>query len=394
MTLMSDSDVIIIGGGILGASLAFELTKESIRVQLIDRSSVGREGSGATAGNLHIQAVHTRRPGQVIALDNVRLLPLQIAASRLWDDAEQELPEDIELRRTGGLTVAESELQGEEILLKRRHEIEAGIPGEILSSDEARRLLPELGDSVQLAEYCPLDGYVNPLKVTPAWMRAAIRQGLTLRTHDEVLNISKVSSSWIVKTKNGQFTCSKLVIVAGPWMDDILSMVGVSIRMNPVAIQMHLTERLAPRLPFLVQHIAEGMSIKQVSAGQIMIGGGWPAQYLALGETSDISVESLTGNLSQAVRILPFLQKVRLLRSWSGALGATADEMPIIGEVPGAEGLFVAGGTYAFTFAPLWAKTLLNLILKRVPAVDVSDLGIGRLMNASGSQRAGDNRNG
>ena len=378
---MVNSDVIIIGGGILGAALAFELTKESIGVQLIDRSSISREGSGATAGNLHIQAVHTRRPGQVIALDNVRLLPLQIAASRLWDVVEEELPEDIELRRTGGLTVAESEPQGEEILLKRRHEIEAGIPGEILASDEVRRLLPELGDSVQLAEFCPLDGYVNPLKVTPAWMRAAIRQGLTLRTHEEVLNISKVGSSWIVGTSNGQYACSTLVIVAGPWMDRILSMVRVSIRMNPVAIQMHVTERMAPRLPFLVQHIAEGMSIKQVTAGQIMIGGGWPAQNLALGKTSDVSVESVIGNLSQAVRILPFLRNVRLVRSWSGALGATADEMPIIGEVPGLEGLFIAGGTYAFTFAPLWAKTLLALILRRTPEVDVSDLGVGRLMN-------------
>lgn len=383
---MSNSDVIIIGGGILGAALSFELTKESIGVQLIDRSSISREGSGATAGNLHIQAVHTRRPGQIVSLDNVRLLPLQIAASRLWDDVERELPEDIELRRTGGLTVAESESQGEEILLKRRHEIDAGIPGEILGSEEARTLLPELGESVHLAEYCPLDGYVNPLKVTPAWMRAAIRQGLSLRTHDEVISISKIGSSWSVKTKNGEFTSSTLVIVAGPWMDRILSMVGVSIRMNPVAIQMHVTERIAPRLPFLVQHIAEGMSIKQVSAGQIMIGGGWPAQNLALGGTSDISLDSMTGNLSQAVRILPFLQKVRLLRSWSGALGATADEMPIIGEVPGCEGLFVAGGTYAFTLAPLWAKILLDLILKRTPRVEVSDLGIGRLMNVNGNE--------
>lgn len=383
---MSNSDVIIIGGGILGAALSFELTKESIGVQLIDRSSISREGSGATAGNLHIQAVHTRRPGQIVSLDNVRLLPLQIAASRLWDDVERELPEDIELRRTGGLTVAESESQGEEILLKRRHEIDAGIPGEILGSEEARTLLPELGESVHLAEYCPLDGYVNPLKVTPAWMRAAIRQGLSLRTHDEVISISKIGSSWSVKTKNGEFTSSTLVIVVGPWMDRILSMVGVSIRMNPVAIQMHVTERIAPRLPFLVQHIAEGMSIKQVSAGQIMIGGGWPAQNLALGGTSDISLDSMTGNLSQAVRILPFLQKVRLLRSWSGALGATADEMPIIGEVPGCEGLFVAGGTYAFTLAPLWAKILLDLILKRTPRVEVSDLGIGRLMNVNGNE--------
>jgi len=391
MTPMSNSEVIIIGGGILGAALSFELTKESIGVQLIDRASISREGSGATAGNLHIQAVHTRRPGQVVSLDNVRLLPLQIAASHLWDDVERELPEDIEMRRTGGITIAESEAQGEEILLKRRHEIDAGIPGEILGPEEARELLPELGDSIHLAEYCPLDGYVNPLKVTPAWIRAALRQGLSLRTHDEVLSISKIGSSWVIKTKNGEFSCETLVIVAGPWMDRILSMVGVSIRMNPVAIQMHLTERMAPRLPFLVQHIAEGMSIKQVSAGQIMIGGGWPAQNLALGGTSDISLESMTGNLSQAVRILPFLKNARLLRSWSGALGATADEMPIIGEVPGCDGLFVAGGTYAFTLAPLWAKTLLDLIMKRVPKVDISDLGIGRLMNVNESKPGGDN---
>jgi sarcosine oxidase subunit beta len=96
----------------------------------------------------------------------------------------------------------------------------------------------------------------------------------------------------------------------------------------------------------------------------------------------------MAGNLAQASRVLPFLAELRLLRMWAGPLGATPDEMPVIGEVPGHPGFFVAGGTYAFTFAPLWGETLRNLVVGKPPPEPVGDLGPGRLLSGKAVDRS------
>ena len=85
--------------------------------------------------------------------------------------------------------------------------------------------------------------------------------------------------------------------------------------------------------------------------------------------------------MTLATRVLPFLGELRLLRAWTGALGATADEMPIIGPISGYTGIFLAGGTYSFTFAPLWARVLTQLITEQPLEVDIEGLKPDRLIN-------------
>jgi len=134
-------------------------------------------------------------------------------------------------------------------------------------------------------------------------------------------------------------------------------------------------------MQYLIQHIGQGLSVKQVTSGQILIGGGWPARELRLQGSSPVSFDSVVGNLQLASRVLPFIENQRLLRSWTGALGATEDEMPVIGQLTDRPGLYVAGGTYSFTFAPLWARVLRQFLTGTEPEVSVDDLGPERLMN-------------
>ena len=108
-----------------------------------------------------------------------------------------------------------------------------------------------------------------------------------------------------------------MVNLAGPWISSVAALTGIDIAMNPVAIQMHLTVRIPPVMDCLVQHIGHGLSVKQVAAGQILAGGGWPARALDLGGRSVASADSLRGNLALAVGILPFLSRLRLLRMWA-----------------------------------------------------------------------------
>jgi sarcosine oxidase subunit beta len=374
------ADVVVVGAGILGAATAHALAADGRSVVVLERGSANREGSGTTAGNLHIQAVHTRRPGQEVPLDNVRFLPLQAAASRLWTDVPAELDADVELRRSGGLMVAESAADEAELRQKLGHEAAHGIRTELVDGDAARAQLPLLGPTVRAATWCADDGYANPLKVTPAYLTAARRAGARVHEDTAVTGLRRTRSGWTVETAAAVWSTGAVVVTAGPWIQQVVQLAGAEVAASPVAIQMHVTVRLPPVLPHLVQHMSEGLSVKQVQAGQVLIGGGWPAARLELDGRSPVSVQSMLGNIAQAARLLPFLEDVALLRAWAGPLAATPDEMPVIGEVPGCPGLFLAGGTYAFTFAPLWARVLRDLVLHRPPQVEVADLGVDRLM--------------
>ncbi|WP_406462681.1 FAD-binding oxidoreductase [Streptomyces sp. NBC_01622] len=378
---MNQPDVVVIGAGILGASAAFHLAERGYRVVVLERGAPNREGSGTTAGNLHIQAIHTRRPGQEVPVDSARLLPLQRRASDHWSQIEERLGADVELRRGGGFMVAETAAQEEELREKHEWERRAGIPTEVLTGDEARKQLPLLSDRVCAASWCLLDGYANPLLITPAYLATARRLGAELHAFTPVTGIQRIGDDYKVQSGDRSWTAPVVVNVAGPWITEISALAGVGIQMSPVAIQMHVTVRVPPVMHHLVQHIGEGMSVKQVSAGNLLIGGGWPAARLDMEGRSTVSVPSMAGNLAQAGRILPFLGDLRLLRMWAGPLAATPDEMPVIGEVPGHPGFFVAGGTYAFTLAPVWGDTLARQISGEPPADPVDDLGPGRLLH-------------
>ena len=378
---MTQPDVVVIGAGILGASAAFHLAERGYRVVVLERGAPNREGSGTTAGNLHIQAIHTRRPSQEVPVDSARLLPLQRRASDHWSQIEERLGADVELRRGGGFMVAETAAQEEELREKHEWEREAGIPTEVLTGDEARKELPLLSDRVRAASWCPLDGYANPLLITPAYLAAARRLGVDVHAFTPVTGIRRVGADYKVLSGDRSWTAPVVVNTAGPWITETSALAGIRIQMSPVAIQMHVTVRVPPVMRHLVQHIGEGMSVKQVSAGNLLIGGGWPAAKLDMEGRSTVSVPSMAGNLAQAGRILPFLGDLRLLRMWAGPLAATPDEMPVIGEVPGHRGFFVAGGTYAFTLAPVWGDTLARQISGEAPADPVDDLGPGRLLH-------------
>lgn len=376
---MNTADVVVIGAGVLGAATAHRLATRGLSVQVLERGAPNREGSGTTAGNLHIQAIHTRRPGQAVPVDSRRFLPLQKAAGDLWNDVEPELGEDLEVRRTGGFMVAETEDDLDQLTTKAVWEREIGLRTEILDGDTARAALAALGPTVRAATWCADDGYANPLLAGPAWLRAGARHGVRLRPGCPVTGLRPAGSGWQVDTPQGSISCRWVVNTAGPWIQPLAALAGVQLRMRPVAIQMHVTVRAAPVLPNLVQHIGRGLSVKQVPAGNVLIGGGWPAATLDLDARSRASLPSMAGNLTEAVRILPRLGDLSLLRMWAGPLAATPDEMPVIGPLPGTTGMLVAGGTYAFTFAPLWADTLTAMICGEPTPVDVTDLGPDRL---------------
>lgn len=380
-------DVIVIGAGIVGAAIAHELARAGHRVLVLERNVPNREGSGTTAGNLHIQAIHPSRPGQPVPADIRRFLPLQLASSALWERLEEELEESIELRREGGFMVAETTAQVDELRRKHDMEFELGLQTELVTGDEARKELPLLSRDILAADWCPLDGYANPLLITPRYLAAAQRYGATVLAGHAVTTIARVDRGYRVETPQRSWVSPWVIDAAGPWMSDIAAMVGIRLKMAPVAIQMHVTRRTDPIMRHLVQHVSEGLSVKQVQAGNFLIGGGWPAGPFNTTGRSATSTASLIGNLKQASRLLPLLKDLQLLRVWAGPLAATPDEMPVIGAPNESPGFVIVGGTYAFTFAPLWAQVTRTIVEERQPPLAIADLSPDRLITTTDERK-------
>lgn len=377
--MQSEVDAVVVGAGIVGAATALALTRAGSRVAVLDRSAPNTAGSGTTAGNLHIQTIHTRRPGQGAAVDVEQLLPLQKSTSALWDLLGESVP-DLGLNRCGGFMVAESDEQVRTLHTKHGWEQAAGIPTEVLTGDEARRALPLLGPTVAAATWCSWDGFAEPDMAGPAMLRQAVAEGATLHADTPVTGLLHDGDIWNIRTPHGSWTAPVVIDVAGPWMGPIAAMAGVSLDLTPTSLQMHALGAGPRALEVLVQHVGEGMSIKQNRHGRLVLGGGWPAGQFRDSGPAPARQDSTVGNLAQVERLLPTLHRSALIDTWTGPVVTTPDEMPVIGEIETSPGLFVAGGTYSFTFAPLWAHVLTALVHRRTPDVDVSAFSPARLV--------------
>ena len=372
------TDLIVVGAGIVGAAVAHRAAATGLRVVVLERDLPAGQGSGTTAGNVHIQAIHTRRPGQRVPVDVGRLLPLQFTARMRWETWEDEIG-SVGFRRAGGFMVAETAAQVADLHRKARWEREIGIPSEVVDGATAREALPLFGSSVAAATWCPWDGFADPALVTVALLRTATARGAVLRTNTPVHAIERRRTGWLVSAGTQTWSAPAVLNAAGPWIGEISRLAGSEVRMTPTAIQMHTLTPGDLRLPFVIAHVGEGLSVKQTDDAQIMVGGGWPAGPFSPVRSAGIEPASIEGNLAQVRRILPAIGARPLDRVWTGPLASTPDEMPVIGEVAGSPGMFVVGGTYSFTFAPLWGDLAVALINGESPLMDIADLSPDRL---------------
>jgi len=373
------ADVVVIGAGVVGAACAHRLSRIGLRVAVLDRGEPNSGGSGATAANIHVQALHTRRPAQDVHMDVRRLLPLQHAARQRWETVADELEHDVGFVASGGLMVAETPDQVDALRAKQAWEASAGIDTEVLDGDATRAALPMLDPRVSGATWCAADAFADPWLTTPAYLATAREAGASVHPHHSVRGLRRTGGTWRVEAGAGAWEVPFVVNAAGPWLGEIAALAGADLVMTPLAIQMHRLAPTAVRLPHLVQHVGEGFSVKQDTQGRPVLGGGWPAAPWTPGAPPIASPESTAGNLAQLRRLLPALGDVPVDSVHPGPLAATPDEMPVVGGHAEHPGLLSVGGTYAFTLAPLWADTVAALVTGTAPPVDIADLGPDRL---------------
>jgi len=370
----ADTDVAIIGGGLLGCALAFHLARAGVETMMLERGELNREASGTNAGSLHIQLL--RPPGMDETwFEHFRpLVRLHAESASAWRRLEREAEIDAGLRMHGGLLVAETSDQLRMLEHKVALERAEGLDTELISGAEARAMCPLLSESVIGADYCADDGAANSLLVAPALAGRAAERGARIATHHEVLRIDVAGSrDFVLATPGGPIRARRVVVAAGPWTGRVAEMVGVHLPIGPNVLSMNVTEAQPPELKLLIQHAGHRLTLKQTRSGTYIIGGGWPGEYVTSDNRKLTSFDSLAGNMWVAVSVVPRLARLRVIRTWAGLGSNTPDWQPIIGECPQVPGFHVLFAGLGFTLGLVCAQMMADLLSERTAAGSALD---------------------
>ena len=274
------TDVLVIGGGIVGCATAFYLAADGVDVTLLEQGDLNTRASGSNAGSLHAQIPYEPfvKNGAAWAASFAPAIGLLAESIEIWRDLPALLGIDLEVSLKGGLLVAASD--ADMAVLERKAAIERaqGLSVEVLDRDALRQVAPYLSPAMAGGAFCPDEGKANPFAATPAFAAAAARAGAHIRRHCAVTQVSRDGEGFVVTTSQGLFRARRLVDAAGSDAGAIAAMLGVTLAVEAHPIQVSVTEPVAPLIPHLVYYTGEKLTLKQNGVGSLLIGGGWPAR--------------------------------------------------------------------------------------------------------------------
>jgi len=348
-------DLVVVGGGINGATVALFAARGGMRVALIERDQICRGASGVNAGTLTMQ------------MTRVALIPYAMAGHAMWASAPSWLGHDVGVVVCDGLSLAFTEREEELLTHRAARRREAGAPIEIITAAAAREIEPGLGAGVRVAGWCAVDGYANAYLTGLAYRRALAQSGVSLMERTAAMGIES-TAPFVVSTDRGPVRGQRLVIAGGVWIEPMLAWLGVPLPVKVLVNQLSVTERVAPVMRTQVGIASGLLSLKQYPHGTVVIGGGWQGWGDRETGRSGIVPDSIVGNVRLACHAIPALKAARLARSWTGFEAETADALPVVGPIPGVADAFVCGSIHSgYTSGPYLAKLLADRMLGTIP---------------------------
>ena len=376
---MPETEVIIIGGGIAGASAAFHLAEHGREVLLLERGDIASEASGVNAGGVGAYGW-----GHLPNLEAY----LTMGSLQIFRRLQLELGHDIEFRASGTLQVVQTAQQYE---YARDHVLAMKARGytvDLLTIEEARAVEPGLNPGLKGAMHLPLRGQADPQKATRAFASAAGVRGAQVLTGREVTGITHSSGGGFTVDCSGEsWGARQLVIAAGAWCRPLGRLMGLDIPIVPVRGQMWATGPLPPRVfhtlssfespldwsntprspgtpPELTHHgdrrITRHLYGRQNRDGEIVFGGD---RQMA-GYDPTIDATGIEVNFGHVSEVLPFLGGHSIARTWAGLMPFSLDGRPVIGSIPQLDGLFIVSGLASSGFGrgPMAGKLIADYV--------------------------------
>ena len=358
-------DTIVVGGGVMGSTVAFRLARAGQRVALLERGGLCMQASGVNAGTLSIQ------------IKRAALVPYAMKGWDLWRTTKDWLGADCGFRQVGGLTLAftdeEAEMLTERMELRRQN----GAPVEMIGLNRAREIEPGLSEKPLMASWCPMDGYANSYQLGDIFRGALKAAGVEVHEFTPVDRIDRPGQGYTVHSAGRRFEGTRVVLAGGVWLEELLARdFGIRIPITCRVNQVSVTERMPPIINTVLGIATSLLTLKQSANGTVLIGGGWQGKGDPQRGGYEILPENLVGNLRLATYVVPALRKARIVRTWLGVEGNAPDVMPLVGDIPGAPDAYVIGCVRGgYTIGPYMGTLLAQHILGHEPEMPLFDPG-------------------
>ncbi len=380
-SLPAHTSVVIVGGGVMGASLAYHLARRGQSDVLLLESGelFGQGATGKCAGGVR---------HQFASEINIRL---SIESIRMLEAFEEELGQPIGLRQCGYLFMLS---RAEDVAAFQRNvalQCSLGVATEWLGPEEVSARLPLLiTDDVLAGTFYGRDGLTDPNSVVAGYVAGARRYGATLLTDTKVTG-ARLSSERVlsVSTSRGEVEVETFVNAAGPWAGEVGRMLGLDLPIRPLRRQMLVTTplpRVPPDFPFVID-FASSLYFHREGPG-ILTGQSNPFETPGFDESVDSDWEQ--HHLAAAVRRMPILEQAGLAHHWAGLYEMTPDALPLIGRMRPLENAYIVAGFsgHGFMHGPIAGKLLAELMLDGAAStLDISVLDPNRFTGSEVSAR-------
>lgn len=372
--MVNSAEVVIIGGGVIGCSIAYFLTRLGCsNVVIIERETFqGKHSTGRSAGGVR---------QQFATPVNIRMSKFSI---EFFSHFEELTGQDPEYRAYGYLFMATAPEHVAYLKTNMVAQRAERVPVEFLSRAEIARLVPQLHtDDLLGGAYCPTDGFVDPYSVMQGFNAKAREQGVKILLDTEATRI-RVEAGRVtgVETAHGAISTRTVVNAAGAWSHLVARQVGVAVPIRPTKRQIVTTERfdeLPAELPMLVD-MGTGCYMRKESGG-VMI--GWADPDEPEGFDTAFNPDFIDHIIERALPRMPCLERaaINLRRCWGGLYDVSPDHHAIVGPVPELDGLFICTGFsgHGIMHSPAMGISVAEMILHgESRTLDVSALGLDR----------------
>lgn len=369
------TDILVIGGGVIGASICYYLSKNGVSTILADKSEISSGASGACDGMISLQSKK-----------DSDLISLSLESLKLFEGLSNELSYDIEFERCGGLL-----LFGSAAGFKKEYDSlkDRGAATQMLEKKDLKNDEPFISSEVKGAALCRDEGHVNPINLNIGYLKAAKRNNSEILTFEKVTSFkikeqkSQLSSSTrkikkIVgaRTINGtEIIAGQIVCACGAWSPEIGDLAGFKIPIIPRKGNLIVTEPLPEVINRIIidynylsakyeKNKDSGFTVEQTRSGNLLIGS--TREFDGFSDTVDF--EKLLKVIRRAKKFFPFLEDVSIIRVFSGFRPYTDDFIPFLGKIPGFENFWLAAGHEGdgIALSPVTGLIMSRLILEEM----------------------------
>jgi sarcosine oxidase subunit beta len=372
---MESADVVIVGGGIMGCALAYQLARRNVDVLLLERETLGSQSTGKCAGGVR----------QQFSMEaNVRLQRMTV---RMLGDFEQETGHPADFRQIGYLFVLTLPQHVEDFRDNMEMWRRVGLTeARWVDAAEAARMVPVLNvEDVLGCTFCPTDGIASPADVTTGYAEAARRHGARLREGVEVVGID-VASGRVrgVRTSAGEVATRVVVNCAGAWSASIGRMAGLEIPVLPYRRHIAVTGTFptVSRTNPMTVDFQTSFYFHPEGDGVLM---GMSDREEPPGFVTDVSWDFLERMFEHAARRAPALAGAGVKTAWAGLYETTPDHQAILGPIPEVEGFWCAAGFsgHGFMQAPAAGLLMAQMLLDHHSEIDISPFSFTRFAKGS-----------